>query len=189
MNTRWMALGAMMCCGPLAAAEEAPAMPEMPQPTTQHEWLKKFVGEWTVRSEIHMAPDQEPMVATGTESARMLGGFWVVGEGRGEMAGADLKSEWIISFGYDPQQGEYVGRWIDSMTPAKWDYRGKVSEDGKTMTLSTSGFCPMEGKDCEFRTTVAFKSDDVRVITDEKKTDAGWVTAVVSTYTRKEGTP
>lgn len=189
MKTKWMALGAVMTCGPIAAADEGPAMPELPQATEQHEWLHKFVGEWNVRSEIHMAPGEEPVVATGTETARMLGDFWVVAEGQGEISSADLKSKWILSFGYEPEEGRYVGRWIDSMTPASWDYTGNVSEDGKVMTLSTRGFCPMEGEVCEFRSTVEFKSDDVRVITDEKKTDEGWETAVVSTYTRKEGTP
>jgi|GEM_PF-157897 len=183
MNARWMALGALMLCGGLRGAEEAPAMPEMPKPTEQHEWLQKLVGEWTIETEIHMEPGKEPMKATGTETARMLGGFWVVGEGRGEMEG--MSTKWILTFGYDPQKEEYVGRWIDSMSSAKWDYTGQVDESGKVLTLKTRGFCPMEGKLCDFRTTVRFESDDRRVITDEKKTDDGWVTAVVSTYTRK----
>lgn len=183
MNMKWMAFGAAMLFGPFVAAEETPAMPEMPQPTSQHEWLRKFTGSWSVESKVWMEPGKDPMVCTGSEEAEMLGGFWVVGRGSGGTA--EMPMEWLISFGYDPQKEAYVGRWIDSMTSQAWDYTGSLDDSGKVLKLSTQGFCPLEGKICEFRTTVEFKTDDLRVITDEKKTDDGWVTAVVSTYTRK----
>jgi hypothetical protein len=160
-------------------------MPQMPEPAPQHEWLKKFAGEWNVVSEIHMTPGEEPVRGTGSESARMLGGFWVVANGSFEMPGMSMSS--MLSFGYDPEKKEYVGTWIDSMSSQRWDYVGSVDESGKILTLTTRGFCPMEGKVCDFKSTVEFKSADQRVFTEKKRSqDGSWVTAVVSTYTRKK---
>jgi hypothetical protein len=45
----------------------------------------------------------------------------------------------------------------------------------------------MEQKMCNFRSTVEFKSDDVRVLTEKKEMEDGtWATVVVSTSTRKK---
>jgi hypothetical protein len=185
MKTKLMALCALLTVGGALRAEEPPVAPEMPKPTTQHEWLNRFVGEWTVETEAYMAPDQEPVRGKGTESVRSLGGFWVVSEGAGEMM--EMKMNWILTFGYDPAKKVYVGTWIDSMTSQKWEYEGTVEESGKVLSLTTRGFCPVEQKICNFRSTVEFKSDDVRVLTEKKEmADGTWATAIVSTSTRKK---
>ena len=184
MKRSLLALCAVIMSGGMISAEETPAVPEMPKPTAQHAWLEKFAGEWKVETEIHMVPGEEPVRGTGSESARMLGGFWVVGEGTGEMPGMTMK--WILTFGYDPKKEKYVGTWIDSMSSQRWEYEGTVDESGKILTLETEGYCPMEQKTCKFRSTVEFKSDDLRVFTEKKQAEDGsWATAVVSTFTRK----
>lgn len=184
MKTKWMALGALMLFGAGLRAEETPVMPEMPKPTPEHEWLQKFVGEWTVESEIHMEPGQDPVKGGGTESVRSLGGFWVISDMTGEMMGSSMRA--VLTFGYDPEKKVYVGTWIDSMGSQVWNYEGTVDDSGKVLTLTTRGFCPMEGQVRDFKSTVEFKSDDERVFTEKVKRDDGtWVTAVVSRATRK----
>jgi hypothetical protein len=99
----------------------------------------------------------------------------------------EMKMNWILTFGYNPEKKVYVGTWIDSMTSQKWEYEGSVDKAGKVLSLTTRGFCPMEQKMCNFRSTVEFKSDDVRVLTEKKEMEDGtWATVVVSTSTRKK---
>lgn len=166
-------------------AKAEPATPQLPQPTKEHEWLKKFVGEWDTETEIVIAEGQPPLKAKGSESAKMLGGFWVVGQNQGDLMGTPFAG--IMTFGYDPDKKQYVGTWVDSNTSTLWQYTGTVSEDGTKLTMDSEGMCPMEGKVCKFRDTVEFISPDKRVLTgtklDEKTGE--WVEKMTVTATRK----
>lgn len=77
-------------------AQEPPAMP---MPAAEHAWLEKFVGEWVTKSEAKMGPDQPPLQCSGTLSSRMLGGFWVLNEMKGDMAGEPMTG--VQTIGYD----------------------------------------------------------------------------------------
>ena len=170
----------LLFAGNLIAAEP----PAMPQPTKEHEWLKQFVGEWEVETEAFVAPAQPPMKMKATESARMLGGFWVVGENKGEYMGTPFTG--LMTFGYDPEKRKYVGTWVDSNTSALWQYVGTVDADGKILTLETEGFCPIEGKVCQFKNTIEFKSKDHRVLTATRLgKDGKWTKAMTVTARRK----
>ena len=85
------------------------------KPQKEHEWLQTLVGEWTIEGECIMGPDQPPMKSTGTESVRSLGGLWTIGEGRGEMPDGSGPSSSIMTLGYDPQKGHFVGSFVASM--------------------------------------------------------------------------
>lgn len=161
-------------------------MPEMPKPQKEHEWLKKFTGEWNTVTEIHMAPGQPPLKATGSETAEMLGGFWVIGKTKAEMMGAPFSG--IMTFGFDPAKKQYIGTWVDSNTSTMWNYTGTLDTSGKILTLESKGMCPMEGKVCTFRDKIEFKSDDERVMTGTKydEKSGAWVTKMVITATRKK---
>ncbi len=56
-----------------------------PEPQKEHEWLQRFVGEWTFEGEATMEPGKPPAKFSGTESVRSLGGFWILAEGQGEV--------------------------------------------------------------------------------------------------------
>ena len=170
----------MLLAGNLISAEP----PEMPQPTKEHEWLKKFVGEWDVETELFMEPGKPAMKVKGLESARMIGGFWVVGETKGEMMGAPFTG--LMTFGYNPEKKKYVGTWVDSHTSTLWQYLGSVDPSGKILTMETEGYCPMEKQICQFKDTVEFKSNDHRVLTGTKLgKDGKWTTAMIVTARRK----
>lgn len=62
----------------------------MPPPVKEHAWLQQLVGEWESETEVFMEPGKPPMKGKGSEAARMLGGFWLVGEGKGEMMGMTM---------------------------------------------------------------------------------------------------
>jgi hypothetical protein len=154
----------------------AQQMPEMPKPLKEHEWLKKFEGEWVSTSEMTMPGAPEPMKCSGTENAKMLGGFWVVCRGSGEMMGTTMS--YSMTLGYDAAKKRYVGTMIDSMMPKMWQYEGSLDESGKILTLETTGPCPMRGGAMtDFKEIVEFKSDTHRTFTSMFKDEKGeWVT-------------
>lgn len=180
-NLITLTAAALLFAGSLIAAEP----PGMPQPTKEHDWLKQFAGEWDTEVEMFMEPGKPPMKSKGTESARMVGGFWVVGENKGEMMGAPFTG--LMTFGYDPEKKKYVGTWVDSMTSTLWQYVGSVDASGKLLTMETEGMCPMEGKVCQFKDTVEFKSKDHRVLTGKKLgSDGKWMTMMTVTARRRK---
>lgn len=106
------------------------------EPNAEHQWLQQFVGEWTSEMECSMGPDKPPETYRGTDSVRSIGGLWVVCEGRGDMPGGG-PAQMIMTLGYDPAKGRYVGSFIGSMMTHQWLYEG--SRDGSVLTLDTEG--------------------------------------------------
>jgi hypothetical protein len=107
------------------------------EPTKEHQWLQKFVGEWTYESEGPPSPDQPPgqppSKFTGTESVRSIGGIWIQGEGRGQMPGGG-EAIMVLTIGYNPATKRYVGTWIGSMMTMLWVYDGELDAAGRILT-------------------------------------------------------
>jgi hypothetical protein len=152
--------------------------PQMPPPVKEHQWLQQFVGDWDSEAEIVMEPGKPPMKMKSKDVARMVGGFWVVIEGKGEAMGAPFHS--YLTLGYDSDKKKYVGTWIDSMTSILWKYEGTVDAAGKTLTLETEGPCHLNpGKLSKFREITEFKSNDHRVFTSNVLgADGKWTTLI-----------
>lgn len=78
------------------------------EPQHEHQWLQKFVGEWTYEIEASMGPDQPPEKTTGIERVRSLGALWIVAEGQGGMPDGDTATT-MLTLGYNPQTKRYLG--------------------------------------------------------------------------------
>jgi hypothetical protein len=163
----------------------------MAKPQQEHEWLQKFVGEWTMEGEAqNCEAGGEPYRSTGTETVRSLGGLWVVGEGQGEMPGGGAATT-IITIGYDPATGRYVGTWVGSMMTHLWVYSGERDATGKTLTLETEGpdMSPgaPAGKTAKYRDVVTLESDDHRVLKSfAQGPDGEWHQFMTAHYRRKK---
>lgn len=156
-----------------AAAQE---MPEMPKPTKEHELLKQFAGEWQTSTTINM-PGMPPMSTSGTETARMVGDFWVMGEHKGDMMGTPFTG--IMTLGYDPTAGKYVGTWIDSVSNHMWTYEGTYDESAKVLTLNTQGPCPMKGGEIvKMQDVIELKSPGHKTMTSRMMDNGQWVTGM-----------
>lgn len=142
---------------------EIPQMPEMPAPVEQHQWLKKFVGEWTTEFQL-TSPDGQSMKESGTESVRAVGDFWITSDMRSTFLGDPYAA--VLTLGYDPKKEKYIGTYVDSMTSLLWTYEGTLDEDKKKLTLMTEGEMP-GGEKVKFRESHEFKSDDHRIFTSE----------------------
>jgi hypothetical protein len=159
--------------------------PQMPAPQKEHDWLKQLAGEWESESEI-TTPGQPPIKSKGKESARMIGGFWLVAENTGDFMGTPFTG--ILTLGYDAQKKYYVGTWIDSVQGYLWTYHGEVDAAGKKLTLHTEGPShTAPGKLANFREVIEIKSDDEKVFTSEMQTEDGaWTKLVTANYRRKK---
>src|SRR4051812_42027694 len=91
---------------------------EMPQPQPEHLWLQQLVGEWVYEMECDMGDGQMTKV-TGTESIRAIGDFWIVAESTGTTPGG-TPATMMLTLGFDPMQGGYVGTWYGSMMTYLW---------------------------------------------------------------------
>ena len=181
MKNRTLALLiASLLCGTIVVHAQ-----EM-QPQKEHKWLEQFAGEWDFEVEIVMQPGQPPIKAKGTDSGRMVGGFWVTVEGKAEMMGMPFLSR--LTLGYDPTKKKYIGTWIDSMSSYLWKYEGTVDATGQILTLETEGPNPMKPETVsKFKEVTEFKSKDHRVFTSSILGDDGkWTTMVTANSRRKK---
>jgi hypothetical protein len=169
----------------VASIVAAQQTPQAPGPQKEHEWLQQFVGEWESESEASAAPGQPAMKCTGTMSARMLGGFWVISDFKSNMLGTTVSA--VQTVGYDPQSKKYVGSWVDSMINHLWRYEGTVDDTGKVLTLEAEGpNFVTPGKTARFRDVYEFKSKDHIVTTSQMQGEDGkWVTFMTGNVRRK----
>src|SRR5262245_29557800 len=97
------------------------------EPQKEHRWLERLVGEWTYEGEAIMGPDQPPMKHTGTQSVRSIGGVWIQAEGKMAMPDGTPGTT-LMTLGYDPARGRFVGTFIGSMMTNLWVYDGGLDD-------------------------------------------------------------
>lgn len=173
MRIRLSVLAVLVCLTSVCQAQA----PEFPKPTKEHEWLKKFEGEWACNSKTVDAPGQPSMECKGTMTSTMLGGFWVVNRMDNDMQGMAFQG--LQTIGYDTKKKKYVGTWVDSMMNHLWHYEGTVDKAGKKLSLVADGpnFIAGDGSMTKYRDSYEFKSDDLIVATSEMMGEDGeWIT-------------
>jgi hypothetical protein len=178
----WMAAGMVLLAGAACWAQ----VPEMPKPAKEHDLLNQFAGEWDVVTECTPEPGKDPVKCEGKESAKMLGGFFLVSEGEADMMGMPVKS--VLTIGYDPAKKKYIGTFLCSMDSTLWNYVGSLDESGKKLTLETEGPIPFTpGKTAKFRETLELKDKDHKEFTSLMQGDDGkWTEVAKMKYTRKK---
>jgi len=155
------------------------------EPLPEHRWLQQFVGEWTFEVEANMEPGQPPERFKGRESVRTLGGFWIIGEGEGEMPGGGVMTT-RLTLGYDPQKERFVGTWIGSVMTHLWLYNGALDSAGKVLTLNSEG-PDMAGSGAltMYQDIYTVKSADHRILTSRmQRPDGQWYTFMTANYRR-----
>jgi len=115
----------------------------------------------------------------------MLGGLWAVCDGTGEMPGGGTGYT-IMTLGYDPARGRFVGSFIGSMMTHFWLYDGELS--GNVLTLDA------EGPSFTDPTKMAKYQDIIEIISDDHRTlssqvlgeDGAWTKFMTAHYRRKK---
>ena len=153
------------------------------KPQAEHEWLQQMLGQWECTGEAVMQPGQPPVSWKATETVRSLGGLWVMGEGSGDTPTGG-KSQTVITIGFDPVRGKYVGTFVASMMAQLWVYEGE--REGSVLTLNSQG--PGMTPDvpvANYRDVVDLKSSDLRSLTSYVQTpDGEWMQIMKATYRR-----
>lgn len=153
------------------------------EPQKQHQWLDRFIGEWTWESECNMGADQPPTKTIGTEVVRSLGGLWIIAEGVGGADGCSGKT--IMTLGFDPQNDRFVGTFIASMMTHLWPYNGSLNAAEKILTLDSEG--PSENTIAKYQDIIEFISDDHRVLKSQILGDDGnWNQFKTAHYRRQK---
>ena len=155
------------------------------EPLKQNAWLEQLVGEWTYESECSMGPDQPPMKTSGSDSVRSLGGMWVVCDSKCEMPGGGVGLT-LMTLGYDPAKGRFVGTFVGSMMANLWVYDGELDAEEKKLSLHAVGPNMMEpGKTANFKDVIEIHSADHRTLSALVQGDDGaWVRFMTAHYRR-----
>lgn len=158
---------------------------EFAKPGPEHEWLRQFVGTWTFESEFPSHGDHADQTYRGTETFRAVGDFWVVGHGSGEMPG-DCVGDSVVTFGYDPSLGHFVGSWIGSPMPKLWVYEnGTLDRATNTLSLECDGPAFSGEGTARYRDAIQFLSRDERTLTASvQNPDGSWNQFMKVTYRR-----
>ena len=166
-------------------------IPEMPKPTKEHQWLKKFAGRWTATSKGVMEEGQPPVETTATINSQLVGGFWIINRMQGKFKGPDAKAsamtfKGIQTIGYDVKKKKYVGTWIASMDGYLWHYQGTVEKNGTKLVLEADGPDMVDPtKTIKYRDAYEFKSKDEMIVTSSmQKPDGTWFTFMNGTSKR-----
>jgi hypothetical protein len=154
------------------------------QPSAEHAWLQKLVGEWTFESECNMGPDQPPMKTLGRETVRSLGGLWTLGEG--SMGGDGDAGRSVMTLGYDPVKKKFVGTFIASMMTHMWPYEGSLDATGRVLTLDSEGpSFAAEGSYAKYQDCVEWVDDNHRILFSRLQLPNGeWMPFMKAHYKR-----
>ncbi|WDQ17907.1 DUF1579 family protein [Rhodopirellula sp. P2] len=144
--------------------------------------LQMDAGTWDAKVTMH-GMGQE-MVSEGTEENKMLGQVWLVSSFKGEFGGEVFEGRGHV--GYDPASKQYVGSWIDSMTPVATQMKGTYDPKTKTMTLQTKGV-DMQGKPSTGTVTTVYQGTDKRTTTMHSMIDGKKVKVMEIVYQRAAG--
>lgn len=154
-------------------------------PTAEHVWLEQLLGEWTYEAPPPPGHDKPEELCRGTEVVRQLGKLWILGEGKGAMPGGG-EATMLLTLGFDPAKGRFVGSWIGSMMHLMWVYDGELDASRKKLILNAKGPA-MDGRqgEVEYRDVHEFLSPDHRTLTGMMKDAQGeWQVFMTCHYHR-----
>jgi Protein of unknown function (DUF1579) len=157
------------------------------EPQKEHRWLEKLIGEWTYEWDMPAEPGKPPAKITGSETVRALGPLWVVGQGGGNSPGGGTDQS-MVTLGYDPEKGRFVGTWIGSMMTHLWIYDGALDATGRVLTLNAEGpSMTGDGTMARYQDIIEFKDDDRRTLTARTLgADGSWEEMMSMEYRRKK---
>jgi hypothetical protein len=152
------------------------------EPQKEHAWLQRFLGTWDYD---HDCPENPGKKLKGRQTFSSLGGFWIVGDGTGEMPGGG-PAKMLLTIGYDPAKGRYVGTWVGSMMANLWVYDGELDATGKVLTLQADGpSFSGDGTIVTYQDIIEVKSDDHYEFRGQvRQPDGSWHVFMRSDYRR-----
>jgi hypothetical protein len=138
-------------------------MPQAPEATAEHAWLRQLVGVWDVAADVTGeeaagAPEMEMRLV---EKVEALGDYWIVSQLSADFGGIPFRSRMTV--GWDPAKGRFVATWVDTLSTYLWVYDGELDAARKTLTFEAVGPSPMDpAAATRFRDVTEFDGPDLR---------------------------
>lgn len=158
---------------------------QTPAPTLEHQWLLQLVGDWTFACECSMGPDQPPIQSTGKQTTRALGSLWIQGEM--ESTGSEEQpARSVMTLGFDPARGRFVGSFIASCMTHQWVYDGQLDPARNLLTLDTEGpsFAD-DGTLAKYQDMIEIIDADQYLLSSQYQNSEGtWVKFMAGKYVR-----
>ena len=153
--------------------------------TPQHKWLMRAVGSWESVGTME-GGDGAPMEMRSTESVRAVGDYWIVNELDADMFGMPFRG--VMTLGFDPKAGHFVGTWLDSTNSMLWHYTGKLDPAGNTLTLDTEGPLPWAPeRNGKYRESLEITGPDSKVFTSTVQQDDGTWMQIMRVESKRKG--
>lgn len=159
---------------------------QMPEPTLEHAWLLRLVGEWDFESECFMGADQPPLKSTGTQSTKPLGGFWTLGEMVNPGPDGQLARS-LFTLGFDPAKQRFVGTFVTSCMSHLWPYVGQLDGAGNVLTLDSEGpSFAGDGTMAKYQDIFEILDKDHYLLTSRmQNADGSWTQFMTAKYNRR----
>lgn len=138
MNNRTSIVLATLLFGIISCSKPGPEPPRLggaslTEVGAEHGTLQTLVGEWTAVSEMPATSGQPTTTGEASVSIRPIGDLWISAEFAGTHAGGEYRG--VLTLGFDPRKGSYVGTYVDDTCNHLWIYEGSMNADGAILTL------------------------------------------------------
>lgn len=159
------------------------------EPQEEHRWLQRLEGNWTYEAECAAGSGQIQKHG-GVQRIRKLGELWIVGEAQGQMPGGG-SATMMITLGYDPQKGSFVGSWVGSMMNFHWIYEGRLDAAKRVLALECDGPSFSEegratGRTSRYRDAIEIHDNDYHTLTASVRGEDGSWTSFMTSHYRRE---
>jgi len=154
-------------------------------PSPEHRWLQQLVGAWECELKCE-EPGGKTNVVKGREVVRALGDLWVVGEMTMPIPGTETPMTSLITLGYDPGKGRFVGSWVGTPMAQLITYEGSLDEGRRILTLDCEGPAFDDPtKPATYQDIIELKGEKERLFhTQVLGEDGEWNRIVESVYRR-----
>lgn len=133
------------------------------KPGAQHELLKRFVGDWNLKTKVWMMPGTPPMESAGTSSIKsVLDGRFIVEDFKSMMMGMPYNG--VGMQGFNNLSGQFEGTWTSTMDTHIFTMKGTLQpgKDGKMNVINCYGemdepMMGLVGRMINYRTTIIDK--------------------------------
>ncbi len=148
----------------LLVTSSLPSQAQGPATATQHhKLLAKEVGVWDAEMSMWMAPGADPLETTAVETNEMLGDYWLSSVFKCDNPA--LPFEGHMKLGYDPAEEQFVGCWVDTMSPFWGLSKGSYHAETKSLVLVSTARDPESGEMKASTMISRFIDEDTKVFT------------------------
>ena len=160
MAMKYQSLLALLVLSALVVRGYAQEQPTLLAPTREHAEMAREVGVWDAEMKLWPTPDAEPVASKGVETVEMMGKFWLVAEFVGDLMGTEFRGQSQMT--YDPTKKQYLGTWIDTMSPVLLQSTGTYDVKSHTLTMMMEGVDAMTGKPGQWKSVTTYESADAK---------------------------